>query len=105
MSCRCDARCTSSLARAALRCRAQAYDLALQGGDLRIALVDCAGHVLRFEALRNVLRAVRVPGLDLDEDDALGARRLGGRCDPCEELGIVLDDAGAAPDLDARALG
>ena len=63
-----------------------------------------ARHVLGVEHLRDVLRAVGVPGLDLEQDHLLGARLVALGPEAREQRGIVLHHAGAAPQLHAPAL-
>ena len=61
-------------------------------------------HIGRLEALRDMLRAVRIPGLDREQHDLLGPRLVAFRHQPLHQRGIVLDDARLAPDLDALAV-
>ena len=60
--------------------------------------------VLGEEHLRNVLRAVGVPGFHLEQDHLLGPRLVALGPKPGEEFGIALHHAGAPPDLHPPAL-
>ena len=61
-------------------------------------------HILGVEHLRNVLRAVGVPGLDLEQDDLLGAGFVALGPEAGKQRRIVGHDTRAAPQLDAAAL-
>src|SRR5258706_2229441 len=60
--------------------------------------------VSRLEALRDVLRAIGVPGADPEFEHLLAARFVIGRHQLREQCGIVFDDASLPPDLEAAAV-
>ncbi len=80
-------------------------NLLFEAFDAPVALGKCGCHVGRLEALRNMLRAIGIPGRDGEQDDLLGARLVVLRHQLRHQLGIVLDDARRAPDLDALPCG
>src|SRR6185295_18270075 len=62
-------------------------------------------YVVGVEHLRDVLGAVGVPGLDLEQDDLLRARGVALGPETGQQRGIALHHAGPAPQLHAPALG
>jgi hypothetical protein len=81
----------------ARRRRTQAGELGLE----RLDAPDEIGDVCRREKLRDVLRAIRVPGGNRHENVLLGPRTVARRHQPRCQFRIVLDDARFSPDLDA----
>ena len=79
----------------------QARNLLFKAFDALVPLGERGRHVGRLEPLRDVLRAIGIPGRDREQDDLLGARLVVLRHQLRHQLGIVLDDARRAPDLDA----
>ena len=62
------------------------------------------GDIRRVEALRDVLRAIRIPGRNGEEKHLLGPGAVIFRHQPLQELAVILDDARLAPDLDPLAV-
>ena len=76
--------------------RAQSGEFGFQFGNAPIARGECS----RLEALRYVLRAVRVPRRNRKDDHALRPRFVASRHQFRSEIGIPLDDARLTPDFD-----
>ena len=87
------------------RDRTQARILGFELGDAPFEALDGRGNILGEEHLRDMLRAVRVPGLDGEDDGLLGARLVALGEQRGGERGIVLDRARRAPDLHPHAVG
>ena len=80
---------------------AQSHDHGFQVCNALIALRERRGDIGGLEALRDVLRTVRVPGGNGEEDHLFGARLVAFRHQLCDQLGVAFDDARLAPNLDA----
>src|SRR5215471_1105470 len=74
--------------------------LDLELGDPTAKRVDGLGYVGGVDLLRNVTRAVDVPGGHVEEDDPLGPPFRFWRQKPLDERRVVLDHTRATPDLD-----
>ena len=74
-------------------------------GDAPVLLGQCLRDVGRLEPLRNMLRAVGVPGRDGEQDHLFGPRTVVCGHQSRRKFGVALDDAGSAPDLDAPPMG
>ena len=81
--------------------RFSASRAAIRSRNPLVASSISAGRV----TLGDVLRAVDVPGVDGEQDRALGPGAVAGIDQPLHQRRIVLDHAGAAPDLDPLAVG
>ena len=66
---------------------------------------SAARHIGGVEFLRDVLRAVGVPGRDLEQDHLLGPRLVALRHQRSQQRRIVVDHPRLAPDLDPAAMG
>ena len=86
--------------RAALQCR----QFRFQFGDPRIARGQRRRHIGGVEFLRDMLRAIGVPGRDLEQDHLLGPRLVALRHQRLQQRRIVVDHARLAPDLHAAAM-
>ncbi|MGY4412702.1 ABC-type branched-subunit amino acid transport system ATPase component [Bradyrhizobium sp. LB7.1] len=89
-----------------------AHLLPLQGCQLRLQLRDpcipCrqrSRNIAGVELLRDVLRAVRVPRFDLEQDHLLRPRAIAFRHQGLRQRGVVLDHARLTPDLHPAAMG
>src|SRR5262245_41297694 len=84
-----------------LRCiRAQAHDLVFRGCNAFVAIGERGGDISGLDALRNVLRAIRVPGGDGEQDDLFGTRLVAVGHQLCRQPGVTFDDTRLAPNLD-----
>ena len=81
--------------------RPQLGNLRFQFGDPLVALGERFGHIRGVELLRNVLRAIRIPGLHREQDHLLGPRLVVFGHQPCRQRRIPFDHPRLAPDLDA----
>jgi len=79
--------------------------LLLELGDAVFQPIDRLLDILDEEHLRDVLRAVHVPGLEREHNDLLGTAKVAFDREPPHELGIVLDDARLSPQLDPPPAG
>ena len=98
-------RTTSTISSSLLCLPLQRRDLRLQLRDPLIPRRQRRRHIRRVELLRNVLRAVGVPGRDLEQDHLLGPRAIALRHQRRRQRVVVLDHPRLAPDLDPAAVG
>tara|TARA_Y100000588_G_scaffold348908_1_gene398891 strand:+ start:77 stop:487 length:411 start_codon:yes stop_codon:yes gene_type:complete len=85
--------------------RLERRQFGLELGDALLEFFDDGGVLLGGEARLDVLRSVDVPGVDVENKDALGAGLVAGVEQAFEQLRVVLDDFGATPYFDAAAVG
>src|SRR5215475_7650231 len=78
--------------------------LSFKGRDAFFEHIDGGRDILDEQHLRDVLRTVRVPGLDREQDRGLGARSIVVRKQTRDQLRVVPDHAGSAPDLHPSAI-
>ena len=91
----------ASVCRSSPQRSAQASNLRFEGFYAPVALGQRGRHISGLEALRDVLRTIRIPGRNGEQDGLLGAGFVVPGINFCDQLGIILDDAGLTPDLDA----
>ena len=72
-----------------------------QFGDVLKQLLDFGGDLFVGEALADVLFTIDVPGSDVESDGAHGFGFVVFGHEACDQIGIVFDKLGSAPDLDA----
>ena len=77
----------------------QPLNLLLQLGDAPLAFLEFDCHVGRIESLRDVLRAVGVPGIDVEQQCLLALRLVAGGHEAGDERRIVVN-SGRSPQLD-----
>src|SRR5262245_197609 len=78
--------------------------LCFKGRDAFFEHIDGGRDILDEPALRVVFRTARCPGLELVQDRGLGARSIVVRKQTRDQLRVVLDHAGSAPDLHPSAI-
>src|SRR6476646_6114825 len=79
----------------------QTLYLGFERCDALVAIGESGRNVGGLETLRDVLRAIRVPGRDGEENDLLRACLVAFRHQPCHQRGVALDGTCLAPELDA----
>ena len=77
--------------------------LGFQFPNAGLQRLDLRGNILRRKLLWNVLTAVDVPNLDLDENRALGVSGVRWIAQATKEGRVAFDHRGMAPQLDAGA--
>ena len=83
---------------------AQSLQLSFQCLDVFVALLERSGNIGGLESLRDMLRTIRVPGENLEQDRLLGPRLVSLGHQHRRQLGVTFHDARLAPDLDAPAM-
>src|SRR5215470_2221794 len=84
---------------------AQPLHLCFQLREARFTLGDRRGDICCLEALRDMLRTVRIPGRNGEQDHLLGASTIARRHQSCGQLAIAFNDAGSTPYFDTLTLG
>ena len=79
--------------------RAQPRDLGLQFHDAFVALGKRRLDIRRFETLRDVLWAIRVPGQNFEQDQLLWPRSIALGHQSFDELVIAFDHSGFTPNF------
>jgi len=80
---------------------AQLFNLRLERSDAALAFLKRSGDIGRLEALRNMLRAIGVPGLDFQHDNLFRAGLVTVRHQFGEERRIAFHNPRFAPDFDS----
>src|SRR5262245_58424704 len=79
--------------------RAEPLDLRLQRLDPPVAFRERRGHVRGLETLRNMLRAIGVPGRHRDDEHLLRPRPIALRHQLRDQRAVTFDHPRLAPDL------
>lgn len=88
------------IAHGGIRSRRARPDLRFKLSDTLLQPMNRALHVFNGHELRDVLRAIAVPCLEFEDNDAFRAHRSDRRAQPAQQFFVILDDLGTAPEFD-----